>query len=135
MIGGSWATVMGFYVLDPWLLKIAGMSQELWRVKDYESDLLILRLSSAKTMEWFNQLENVWLGSRAVLNTILYFTTLCLCRVNAKKLGFREQVMYLWATMIWFTSFKKTSWDRQWFGKQTEHGIRDTCYHLSGDKK
>eukprot|EP00957_Ditylum_brightwellii_P017507 1319320-Ditylum_brightwellii.AAC.1 len=107
MIGDSWANVMGFYVLDPWLLKISGVSQELWRVKDYASDLLILRLSSAKTIELLNQLENVCLGSRDVLNTTLYFTGLHLFGVNAKKIWLREWVMYSWATMIWFTSFKK----------------------------
>eukprot|EP00957_Ditylum_brightwellii_P169667 12914073-Ditylum_brightwellii.AAC.1 len=85
----------------------AGISQELQRVTNYASDLLILRLSSEKTIELLNQLKNVCLGSRVVLNTILYFTRLCLFGVNAKKLGFREQVIYSWATMIWFTLFKE----------------------------
>eukprot|EP00957_Ditylum_brightwellii_P076131 5787452-Ditylum_brightwellii.AAC.1 len=107
MIGGSWAIVMGFYVLGLWLLNMPGVSQELWRVKDYASGLLILRLSSAKTITLLNQLDNVCLGSRAVLNTTLYFTRLHLFGVNAKKLGFRERAMYSRATMIWFTSFKK----------------------------
>eukprot|EP00978_Attheya_sp_CCMP212_P010704 scaffold26027_cov70-Attheya_sp.AAC.9 len=52
MFGGSWATVMSQYVLDPWILKLAGVPQELWRIQDYASDLLVLRLlASGMTLE------------------------------------------------------------------------------------
>jgi hypothetical protein len=74
--GGSWATVMGQYVLDPWILKLAGVPQELWRIQDYASDLLVLRLASGVTLEKVNFVENVSLGSKAVLSTTLYFTQL-----------------------------------------------------------
>jgi hypothetical protein len=107
MFGGSWATVMGHYVLDPWILKLAGVSQELWRVQDYASDLLVLRLASGVTLEKINLIENCNHGLNAVRSTTLYFTKLRLYGVNAKVLGFKERVMYSWATMIWFTSFRK----------------------------
>ena len=44
--GGSWATVMGQYVLDPWILKLSVVPQELCIIQDYASDLLLLRLAS-----------------------------------------------------------------------------------------
>eukprot|EP00978_Attheya_sp_CCMP212_P019618 scaffold55228_cov62-Attheya_sp.AAC.11 len=42
MIGGSWATTT---IMDPWILKSPGVPQELWRIQDYASDLLVLRLA------------------------------------------------------------------------------------------
>ena len=101
------ATVMGQFALDPWILKLAGVPQELWRIQDYASDLLVLRLSSGVTLQKVDIVENVSLGSKAVLSKTLYFTKLRLFEVNAKVLGFKECVIYLWETMIWFTSFLK----------------------------
>eukprot|EP00978_Attheya_sp_CCMP212_P019382 scaffold54306_cov38-Attheya_sp.AAC.2 len=107
MFGGSRATVMGQYVLDPWIFKLAGVPQELWSIQAYVSDLLVLRLTSGVTLEKVNFVENISLGSKAVLSTTLYFTRLRLFGVNVKVLGFKECVMYSWATMIWLTSFLK----------------------------
>ena len=56
--GRSWATVMGKYVLDPWILKLSGVPQELWRIQYYASDLLVLRLVSGVTLEKFNSVKN-----------------------------------------------------------------------------
>ena len=37
-------------VLDPVLLSLAGVAVELWRFKDWASDLVILRLASVNTV-------------------------------------------------------------------------------------
>ena len=91
----------------PWILKLAGIPQELWIIQDYISDLLVPMLASVVTLDNVNIVENVSLGSKAVLSKTLYFTKLRLFEVNAKVLGFKECVIYLWETMIWFTSFLK----------------------------
>ena len=44
--GRSWATVMGKYVLDPWILKLSGVPQELRRIQNYAYDILVLSLAS-----------------------------------------------------------------------------------------
>eukprot|EP00978_Attheya_sp_CCMP212_P002728 scaffold5585_cov57-Attheya_sp.AAC.10 len=58
-------TVQHHYVLDPWILKLAGVSQELWRIQDCASDLIVLKLSSGDTLEKINLVENVSAGSKA----------------------------------------------------------------------
>ena len=50
LIGGSCADIMGSYVFDPWLLKMAGVANELWRIQDYDSDLLVICLASKRTI-------------------------------------------------------------------------------------
>ena len=45
-IGGSCVVIMGNHVLDPSLLLLTGFAQELWRVRDWASDLVELRLAS-----------------------------------------------------------------------------------------
>ena len=59
------------------------------------------------TLEKINLIENCNHASNAVLSTTLYFTRLRLYGVNAKVFGFKELVMYSWATMVWLTSFCK----------------------------
>ena len=96
---------MDQYVIYPWILKISGVSQELWIIQEYTYDRLVLGLASGVTLEKVNIIENISIGSKAVLNTTLYFKQLRLFGVNAKLLGFKKHVVYSWATMIWFTSF------------------------------
>jgi hypothetical protein len=70
---------MGHSVLeDPWVLKLAGISKKIWRIQDYASDLLLVpRLASGVTLKKINFVENMGLGSKAVLSsTALYFTQL-----------------------------------------------------------
>ena len=39
----------------------------------------------------------------------LYFTWLKLFYANAKKLGFRESIVFIWSSITWITSFKLKS--------------------------
>ena len=57
-IGGSCVVIMGDHVLDPALLPLAGVAQELWRVKDWASDLVVLRLASVDTVAKVGTLVN-----------------------------------------------------------------------------
>ena len=63
---------MGQHVLDSWILKLAGVSQELWRIQDCAFYQIILRLASVVTLEKVNIVENVSLGSKSVLSTTIY---------------------------------------------------------------
>ena len=86
-------------------MKLSGVPQELWRIQNYASDLVVLRLATGFTLEKVKIVENVSFGSKSVLIKTLCFKLLRLFGVNEKVLGFKEHVMYSWATMIWFTSF------------------------------
>ena len=105
-IGGSCVVIMGDHVLDPALLPLAGVAQELWRVKDWASDLVVLRLASADTVAKVATLVNEEAGSVCSLCVTLYFMRLKLYAVNTKKAYYRDRISFLWASMIWLTSFE-----------------------------
>lgn len=108
-IGGSCVVIMGNHVLDPALLPLAGVAEELWRVKDWASDLVVLRLASAATVAKVATLVNEEAGSVCTLCVTLYFMRLKLYAVNTKKAYYRDRISFLWASMIWLTSFESKS--------------------------
>ena len=85
VVGGSSPLVMGIYVIDPFLLKASGITQEHWRIEDYASDLMVLRLASTVSVQKLVQLETSDKGNVVVLVLTLYFIRLRLYAVNAKK--------------------------------------------------
>ena len=85
LIGGSGCTVIRIYIINTHLLIIARVSINLWRIIDYESDLLVLKLSSYDTLcklcEIFLTEEE---GSVGALCVTLYFVRLSLYATNSK---------------------------------------------------
>ena len=49
IIGGSCVVVLGNHVIDPEMLRLAGIPMEIWRVKDWASDRVVLELCSLNT--------------------------------------------------------------------------------------
>ena len=99
MIGGSSPAFFGCFVFDPWLLKLAKISQKLWRVEDYASNAFVLRLASAETVQKLVLLEgsetsNVDPGNLAVVAVSLVFMRLCSYAVNARNVDWKERVVY-----------------------------------------
>ena len=104
LLGGSSVVMMGNFIIDPELLRLARVEIDLWRVKDFASDLLVLKLASEKTINKLSQLDNEDSSCIAVLSVTLYFLRLRLYSVNAKVFGFRGRMTFMWSSMIWFTS-------------------------------
>lgn len=106
LVGGSSITVLGKEVVDPFLLKIAGITTELWKIDDYASDLIVLRLASTRILTKICMLEeeNDNIGSLAVLCLSL-FMRLRLYAINTTETNFLERMNYMWASLLWFTSF------------------------------
>jgi hypothetical protein len=116
IIGGSCLGVCGNHPLDAGFLRLAKVPVELWRVSDYASDLLVLRLTAAKTIGSLADLlplPNAALlqdsMAVAVLALQLYFMRLHLYAVNSKELNATSRVTFMWATMIWMTSITNVS--------------------------
>ena len=59
IIGGNTVKTIGSVLIDNGILKKAKVSQELWKVKDFASDLLVLRLASNVTVEAIFTTENI----------------------------------------------------------------------------
>ena len=108
-IGGSSAVCMEPYIVDTYLFVIAGVPIVLWRVKDFASDLLVLRLASQETVDRIYALEGEDLGSVAVTCVTLYFVRARLLSVNAKSLNYRVRITLMWTSMLYSTSFGYSS--------------------------
>ena len=78
---------MGQHVFDPWILKLAGVAQELWIIQDYEYYLIVLRLETGFSIDNINLFENISSVSKYFFSATLYFSQLGLFRINRKELG------------------------------------------------
>ena len=97
-------------MIDAYLLRLAGVSMELLRPKDFASDLLPLRLFSLDTIEKLNDLDDQ-LGStssedKAVVAATLFFIRLRLHAVNAPGVPGRHRALFIYCSMVWLTSIK-----------------------------
>ena len=50
MVSGTSAASIGIFVVDPWMLKMANVSKELYLIKDWASNAAALHLASSKTV-------------------------------------------------------------------------------------
>ena len=66
----------------------------------------MLRLASADTVAKVATLVDGEAGSVCSLCITLYFMRLKLHAVNTKKANYRDRISFLWASMIWLTSFE-----------------------------
>ena len=109
LLGGSSVALLGNEVFDPFILKNAGVASELWRVDDFASDFIVLRLASTTTLNKICKLadteEKDNIGGVTVLCLSLYFMRLRLYAINATNVNYLERMKYIWASLLWFTSF------------------------------
>lgn len=105
MVTGSSPSSLGSYVLDPWHLKQAGVTRELYVIQDWASDVIVSRLCSASTIQRLLSTDFQDVGNLAVLVANLTFIRLRNYSVNARDLNWKDRCMYQWCTLLWFTSF------------------------------
>ena len=102
-IGGNKATSLGCYVIDVGLLKASGIATELYIIKDFASDLLVLKLCSPSTLRSILNCENQELQSKLVFCHILYWMRVHLYAVNTKSnLGATKRVVMVWSALLVF---------------------------------
>ncbi len=104
VFGASSAVWIGTTIIDPELLHLAGVAHDLWQVKDFASDLLILKLASADTVEKLCSLVDEDQGCIGVICATLYFMRARLCSVNSKSVCYRDRLILMWSSMLWTTS-------------------------------
>ena len=63
---GDVLAVIGNYVIDSMLLRIAKVAKELIRIEDFASDALVLRLASSKTISALLTIETADIGNLMV---------------------------------------------------------------------
>ena len=96
---------MGDHVIDSELLCIAGVETLLWRIKDFASNLLVLKLCSVQTLHSLSALHSDDSRAVAILYLVLHGMRMRLYAVNTKAVGFRERISLLWSCTVWITSF------------------------------
>ena len=81
---------MGDHVVDPELLRIAGLEILLWRIKDFASNLLVLKLCSVQTLDNLNDLHKEDSGAVGILSLTLHFVHVRLYAINDNFKGSRN---------------------------------------------
>ncbi len=109
VVTGTSPCSLGSYVLDPWMLKLAEVVREHYRIKDWASDTVVERLCSSDTIvKLLNALQEKKfddVGNCGVLVVTLLFIRLCNYSVNAKNVNWKDRCMYQWCSLLWFSSF------------------------------
>eukprot|EP00918_Siedleckia_nematoides_P084791 GHVU01186328.1.p1 GENE.GHVU01186328.1~~GHVU01186328.1.p1 ORF type:complete len:288 (-),score=14.80 GHVU01186328.1:740-1603(-) len=93
-------------LFDTGLLPAAGVQRELYRVDDFASDELVLKLCSADTITKLHAKSSEEEGtSLAVTGLTLFFVRLFMIAVNSKqKICDMDRVALLWCSLLWLTS-------------------------------
>ena len=106
--GGTEGAIIGHFMVDSYLLRVAGVSNDLIRPNDFASDLLVTRLAAFDTIQKLSGVGHMFgstsEGDKGVMALTLFFIRLHLHAVNGKTVPARHRVVYLWCSMLWFTS-------------------------------
>lgn len=102
MIGGNHVKAIGIYIIDcrllKWCIKIA---QDLFQPKDFESNLLVVRLALHDTVARILGLESSDPCSQITLSLSLYFMQVHLACIDMKgRLKPKERISMLWSTFM-----------------------------------
>ena len=107
LVLGSSIVVGGNAFFDVGILRLAGIPMDLYRVSDYASDVLVLKLCSSDTI---NKLMNLISTNKedplnvGFMAMTLYFLRTFLCAYNGIDINSECRVTMLWSAMMWFSS-------------------------------
>ena len=112
LILGSEVVTSGYAIFDVGILCLGGVSVDLYRVNDYASNVLILKLCSSDTI---NKLLNLLVTEKedplniAFMAISWYFLRTFLCAYNAESINSEARVTMIWSVSMWFTSLEGVS--------------------------
>ena len=105
VVSGSSASSIGIYVVDPWLLRLAGVPQHLYRIVDWASDVVVSRLCSPSTVSSLVNLGSEDVGNVSATVVTLMFLRLRSFSVNVGGLDWSHRIIYQYCSLLWVTSF------------------------------
>ena len=112
LVLGSDIVTGGKAVFDVGILRLAGVSVDLYQVNDYASDVLALKLCSSDTIK---KLMNLVVTSKedplniAFITITLYFLRTFLCAYNGVDITSEGRVTMMWSATIWFSLLEGVS--------------------------
>ena len=99
-------------MFDPWLSKLDKISQKLWRIEDYVSNGIFLRLAFFDTIQKlisfeYSESEIIAVDTGNLSATVVYFVFMQLrsYSVNTSNISWKDSAMYCLATFLGFNSF------------------------------
>ena len=107
LVLGSDIVTGSLAIFDVGILRLAGVSVDLYRVSDYASDVLVLKPCSSDTI---NKLMDLVLTTKedplnvAFVAITLYFLRTFLCAFNAEDINSEGQISMMWSALMWFSS-------------------------------
>ena len=102
VIGRNNVKTISTTLIDTGLLKKSYVSQDLWRVKDFASDLLVLILTSPQTVSFILSVECADCDGAFTLVSFLYFMRVHLFAVNSVSgITAKERVAMIWSSLIY----------------------------------
>ena len=104
---------IGNFMIDADLLRLGSVSMSLWRPEDFSSDVLVEALvkidSIGKVISSKPAFGSTVEGDKSALAVTLLLMNLHLHAVDSKDCPANHKAIYLWASMIWFTSISGVS--------------------------
>ena len=104
---GSSVVTGGNAFFDIGLLRMAGINTDLYRVNDYASDVLVLKLCSSDTVSKLLKLIEEGCEDPldiAFVSMCLYFLHTFICAFNCEDISTEGRVTMIWSSLMWFTS-------------------------------
>eukprot|EP00957_Ditylum_brightwellii_P212288 15367162-Ditylum_brightwellii.AAC.2 len=112
----GWGTVectLGMYMIDTYILCMAGVIMDHWRLNNFALDLLLFKRIYYDTIERIARVDpllgSTSSGNKSVLTTTLFFMRIHLYAVNGKSVPARHCAMYLRCSMLRITSISSIS--------------------------
>ena len=111
LVGGLCAVTIGRCVVDADIFRQSGVSTELWRPTDFASNLLVLKLASCESVHKIHWHMSYSVSDALDFDVVSLMVTLTMIRihlfsVNSSLMDLNQRAVFLWATIIWFTSLK-----------------------------
>jgi len=106
VLGGHFVTV-GRRCFDVGLLKLAGISQDLYRVKDFASDAAVLELCTSKSIQKIlrnPEIEHEDEGSVMVTLLCMLFLRIFIVTSSSSDVPKKQAMALLWSCLLFFTS-------------------------------
>ena len=106
MLGGHFVTV-GKRCFDVGILKLAGILEDLYRVKDFASDAAVLELCSSKSIQKIlknREVEHEDEGSVMVTLLCMLFLRIFIVTSSSSDVPKKQAMALLWSCLLFFTS-------------------------------
>ena len=107
--GGDESVLLGSYMLDKYIFRLAKISMGIFRKNYFASDRLLLEVVSFESIHKIEMVDSVSSEDKATIEQALLFVRLYLYAVNGKQVPAIHLSVYIWYTALSLTSLRGVS--------------------------